>query len=552
MTVKKIFFETLARQQLLLGIVTLTNAVQVTLGPCGRNVVIERGFGAPIVTKDGVTVAKEIELKDRVQNMGAQLLREVASKTADVAGDGTTTATILAKNIIVEGSKYVTSGIDSIQLKRGIDDAVKFVVSKLKENSLECVDESSIAQVGTISANYDETIGKIIAEAMRRVGKDGVVTVENGNGLTDELVVVEGLQFDRGYISPYFANFKNNTICELENPVVFITDKKISSMRDLILILETVAKSGRSLFIIAEDVDGEALATLVINNVRGLIKVCVAKAPGFGDRRKDLLEDIAVLTNTIVFSDESGSSVQSVSFDLLGAAKKIICTKDDTTIIGVNNSTEAVATRLKQLQELKKSVTSEYDREKLQERIAKLSGGIGIIKIGAATEAEMNEKKYRVEDALHATRAAVEEGVLPGGGVAFVKISNLLKQLKCPNEDRQRGINVIANVLTSPLKQIVVNGGYEPSIVLKQLEENDNFNYGFDVTTGKYGDMVSFGILDPTKVARCALQNAASIACLLISTECAIVEYSDKHQKTKVAPSQMPYNEQFSDNSGNY
>lgn len=522
MVAKRIFFGDVAKQQLLIGIIKLTRAVQTTLGPCGRNVIIEKSFGAPIITKDGVTVAKEVELEDSVQNMGAQLLKEVASKTADIAGDGTTTATVLAKSIIMEGAKCVTAGMDPMELKRGIDYAVETAVVLLKKMSLPCVDDSMVTQVGTISANYDVKVGLIIAEAMRRVGKDGVITVENGTSLIDELVVVEGMQFDRGYLSPYFANAKNGTVCELENPLVLVTDKKISSIRDILAVLEMVTKAGRALFIIADDIDGEALATLVVNSVRGLLKVCVAKAPGFGDRRKELLEDISILTSTKVFSDESGLLLAKVSFEDLGNVKRIISTRETTTLIGGSSNLKKVSTRIEQLRVLLKESLSDYDKEKLHERMAKLSGGVAVIKVGAATEVEMNEKKFRVEDALHATRAAVEEGVLPGGGVSYIKICKELKNLQCSSVDQKHGVDIVIQALKAPLYQIATNGGYDASVVVNKVCESSLFNYGFNAVTGEYGDMVSFGILDPTKVVRCALQNAASVAGLLITTECSI------------------------------
>jgi chaperonin GroEL len=529
MVIKKIYFGETAKQQLLKGVLLLTKSVQVTLGPCGRNVIIEKSFGLPCITKDGVTVAKEIELEDKVQNLGAQLLKEVASRTSNVAGDGTTTATVLAKNIIVEGSKCVVAGMNPMDLKRGIDKAVSAAVTLLQKASMPCVDNIAITQVGTISANSDESIGSIIATAMTKVGKDGVITVENGNSLFDELVVVDGMQFDRGYISPYFTNIKNGTVCELENPAFLITDKKITTVRVLLPLLESIAKTGRSLFIIADDVDGEALATLVVNNVRGLVKVCVVKTPGFGDRRKDLLADIAILTGTKVFSDESTFYLDTATVDMLGCCRKVISTKDSTTIIGGIGDSTVINERIEQIRYLYKESTSDYDKEKLKERIAKLSGGIAVIKVGAATEIEMNEKKDRIEDALHATRAAVEEGVLPGGGVSYVKICEDIKKIICINEDQRQGVLIVARALLSPLKQIAENAGYDPAVVVNNvLAGGTDFNYGFNAATGCYGNMVSFGILDPTKVVRYALQNAASVASLLITTECAIVELKGK------------------------
>ena len=551
MVAKKIYFGETAKQQLLKGVLLLTKSVQVTLGPCGRNVIIEKNFGVPCITKDGVTVAKEIELEDRVQNLGAQLLKEVASRTSSVAGDGTTTATVLAKNIIVEGSKCVVAGMNPMDLKRGIDKAVSVAVTLLQKSSMPCVDNIAITQVGTISANSDENIGRIIATAMVKVGKDGVITVENGNSLSDELVVVDGMQFDRGYISPYFTNIKNGTVCELENPVFLITDRKINTVRVLLPLLESTAKTGRPLFIIAYDVDGEALATLVVNNVRGLVKVCAVKTPGFGDRRKDLLADIAILTGTKVFSDDSTFSLDTVTIDMLGCCRKVISTKDNTTIIGGVGDSTVINERIEQIRYLFKESTSDYDKEKLRERIAKLSGGIAVIKVGAATEIEMNEKKDRIEDALHATRAAVEEGVLPGGGVSYVKICDEIKKIVCANEDQRQGVLIVARALLSPLKQIAENAGYDSAVVINNvLAGSGEFNYGFNAATGCYGDMVSFGIIDPTKVVRYALQNAASIASLLITTECAIVELNEKLKHTNSTQIGMGGNSKDSDFNG--
>lgn len=549
MVVKKIFFGETVKQQLLKGIVTLTKAVQVTLGPCGRNVVISKNYGLPTITKDGVTVAKEIELEDSLQNLGAQLLKEIASKTADVAGDGTTTATILGKHIVLEGSKCVIAGMDPMGLKRGIDKAVAYAVALLKEASTPCIDSNFITQVGTISANSDTKIGEIISTAMEKVGKDGVITVENGNSLFDELVVVDGMEFDRGYISPYFTNTKNGTVCELDNPVFLVTDKKITNIRVLLPLLESVSKQGRSLLIVADDIIGEALATLVVNNVRGLVKVCGVKAPGFGDRRRELLEDIAILTGTKVFSEENGFNLEDVVIDVLGNCKKVISSKETTTIIGGTGDSKKLEQRVEKLRFLLQEASSEYDKEKLKERIAKLSGGVAVIKVGAATEVEMNEKKDRVEDALHATRAAVEEGVLPGGGVSYIKICEKIANLECSDSVQKQGILIVTRALSAPIRQIAENAGYESPVVVENVLKNKNFNYGFNAASGVYGDMFSFGILDPTKVVRSALQNAASIASLLITTECAIVH--SKQETKKIDNTQIGSGDGF-DYSGDY
>jgi chaperonin GroEL len=534
MAAKVINFSDEARQRMLVGVNTLANAVKVTLGPRGRNVVLEKSFGAPVVTKDGVSVAKEIELKNKFENMGAQMVKEVASKTADVAGDGTTTATVLAQAILREGQKAVTAGMNPMDLKRGLDKAVSAAVEELKKISKPCKDRKAIAQVGTISANLDESIGNIIADAMDKVGKEGVITVEEGSGLDNELEVVEGMQFDRGYLSPYFVNNQQNMSVELDNPYLLIHDKKISSIRDLLPVLEAVAKSGRSLLIIAEDVEGEALATLVVNNIRGIVKIAAVKAPGFGDRRKAMLEDIAIVSGGRVISDEIGLSLEKATVDMLGNAKKVQITKDDTTIIGGAGKKKEIDGRAEQIRRQIEDTTSDYDREKLQERLAKLAGGVAVIKVGAATEVEMKEKKARVEDALHATRAAVEEGVVAGGGVALVRAMTAIKNLKGDNHDQDVGINIARRSMEEPLRQIVANAGQEPSVVLAKVAEGKG-NFGYDAARGDYGDMIELGILDPTKVARSALQNAASIAGLMITTEAMVAELP-KEDKAPAMP----------------
>lgn len=516
-----------ARQRLLDGVVALANAVQETLGPRGRNVVIESKFGAPTITKDGVTVAKAIELEDNIANMGAQMIKEVASQTSEVAGDGTTTATVLAKHIVIEGNKCVVAGMNPMDLKRGIDKAVVAAVKAIKEMAKPCNDNSTIAQVGMISANSDESIGKVIAEAMAKVGKEGVITVENGNGLDDELTVVEGMQFDRGYISPYFVNNQHNMSCELENPYILLVDKKISNIREMLPVLEGVAKAGRALLIIAEDVEGEALATLVVNTIRGIVKVCAVKAPAFGDRRKAMLEDIAILTNGQVISEDIGLTLESATIEQLGSAKRVIITKDNTTIIDGSGDHDKIHGRVEELRKAVADSTSDYDKEKLNERIAKLSGGVAVIKIGAATEVEMKEKKDRVDDALHATRAAVEEGVLPGGGVAFIRILDSVKKVSGDNDDQNQGINIVLRALEAPLRQIVANAGGEPAVVVDKVKSGSD-NFGYNAATGEFGDMVKFGILDPAKVTRSALQHAASIAGLMITTECTVSELPKK------------------------
>ncbi len=534
MAAKELKFHEDARQRMMHGVSVLANAVKVTLGPRGRNVVLEKSFGAPTITKDGVTVAKEIELKDKFENMGAQMVREVASKTADDAGDGTTTATVLAQSILKEGMKAVAAGMNPMDLKRGIEKAVSAAVEELKKLSKPCADDKSIAQVGTISANSDEAIGNSIAEAMKKVGKEGVITVEEGSGLENELEVVEGMQFDRGYLSPYFITNQAAMSAELENPYVLIHDKKISSIRDLLPVLEAVAKSGRSLLLIAEDVEGEALATLVVNTIRGIVKVAAVKAPGFGDRRKAMLQDVAVLTGGTVISEEVGLSLEKATLDELGTCKKVVINKEDTTLIGGAGSQKDIHARIEQIRKQIDEATSDYDREKLQERLAKLAGGVALIKVGAATEVEMKEKKARVEDALHATRAAVEEGVVPGGGVALVRAYDVLKDLRGDNHDQDTGISIVRRALEEPLRQIVANAGAEASVVLARVAEGKG-NFGYNASTGQYGDMIEMGILDPTKVARTALQNAASVAGLMITTEAMVAELP-KEEKTPPMP----------------
>ncbi len=519
------------------GVNILANAVKVTLGPKGRNVVLDKSFGAPTITKDGVSVAKEIELDDKFENMGAQMVKEVASQTSDVAGDGTTTATVLAQAILREGMKAVTSGMNPMDLKRGIDKAVTTAVEELKKISQPCVDDKSIAQVGTISANSDEAVGRIIADAMEKVGKEGVITVEEGSTLENELDVVEGMQFDRGYLSPYFINNQQNMSVELDNPYILLFDKKISNIRDLLPLLEGVAKSGKPLLIIAEDVEGEALATLVVNNIRGIVKVAAVKAPGFGDRRKAMLEDIAILTGGQVISEEVGLSLEKATpEEHLGNAKKVQITKENTTIIDGAGKPSDIEARVTQIRAQIEESTSDYDREKLQERVAKLAGGVAVIKVGAATEIEMKEKKARVEDALHSTRAAVEEGVVPGGGVALIRAQKAVKALKGGNHDQDVGIAIAARAMEEPLRQIVSNAGDEPSVVLNKVVEGEG-NFGYNAATGEYGDMVEFGVLDPTKVTRSALQNAGSVAGLMITTEAMVAEIP---QEEKAAGGGMP------------
>jgi len=529
MSAKEIKFSDSARQRMMHGVNVLANAVKVTLGPKGRNVVLEKSFGAPVVTKDGVSVAKEIELEDKFENMGAQMVKEVASKTADTAGDGTTTATVLAQSILREGQKAVTAGMNPMDLKRGIDKAIAAAVEELKKLSKPCADTKAIAQVGTISANSDESIGKIIADAMDKVGKEGVITVEEGSGLENELEVVEGMQFDRGYLSPYFINNQQSMSAELENPFILVYDKKISNIRDMLPVLEGVAKSGRSLLIIAEDVEGEALATLVVNNLRGIVKVAAVKAPGFGDRRKAMLQDIAILTGGTVISEEVGLSLEKATLNDLGSAKKIQISKEETTIIDGAGKKQNIEARTTEIRRQIEDTTSDYDREKLQERLAKLAGGVAVIKVGAATEVEMKEKKARVEDALHATRAAVEEGVVPGGGVALLRARTALAKLKGDNHDQDVGIGIARRAMEEPLRQIVKNAGEEDSVIVAKIEEGKD-NFGYNAATGEYGDMIKMGILDPTKVSRSALQNAGSIAGLMITTEAMVAELPKKEK----------------------
>ena len=508
---------------MLKGVNVLANAVKVTLGPKGRNVVLEKSYGAPTITKDGVSVAKEIELSDKFENMGAQMVKEVSSQTSDVAGDGTTTATVLAQAMVREGLKAVAAGMNPMDLKRGIDKAVHAAVDFLKDMSKPCADTKAIAQVGTISANSDENIGNIIADAMQKVGKEGVITVEEGSGFENELDVVEGMQFDRGYLSPYFVNNQQNMTSELEDPYVLLHDKKISNIRDLLPALEAVAKAGRPLLMIAEDIEGEALATLVVNTIRGIVKVCAVKAPGFGDRRKAMLQDIAILTGATVISEEVGLSLEKATLNELGTAKRIVISKEETTIIDGAGTEQDIKARCEQIRTQMEDTTSDYDREKLQERLAKLAGGVAVIKVGAATEVEMKEKKARVEDALHATRAAVEEGIVPGGGVALVRAQATMTELSGDNHDQDVGISIARRAMEEPLRQIVANAGDEQSVVLNKVLEGAG-NFGYNAANGVYGDMVEMGILDPTKVARSALQNAASVAGLMITTECMVAE----------------------------
>src|SRR5436309_5780344 len=523
MAAKDVVFGGEARARMVEGVNILANAVKVTLGPKGRNVVLERSFGAPTVTKDGVSVAKEVELKDKLQNMGAQMVKEVASKTSDIAGDGTTTATVLAQAIVREGMKYVAAGMNPMDLKRGIDKAVTALVEELKKASKPTTTSKEIAQVGTISANSDDSIGQIIAEAMDKVGKEGVITVEDGKSLANELDVVEGMQFDRGYLSPYFINNPEKQSAILENPFVLLFDKKISNIRDLLPTLEQVAKAGRPLLIVAEEVEGEALATLVVNTIRGILKVVAVKAPGCGDRRKAMLEDIAILTGGKVIAEEVGLSLEKVTLADLGSAKRIEVGKENTIIIDGAGAASDIEARVKQVRVQIEEGTSDYDREKLQERVAKLAGGVAVIKVGAATEVEMKEKKARVEDALHATRAAVEEGIVAGGGVALLRARSNLKNLKGDNADQDAGIKIVLRALEEPMRQIVANSGDEPSVVVNKVVEK-NGNFGFNAQTGEYGDLVAMGVVDPTKVARFALQNASSVASLMLTTEAMIAE----------------------------
>ena len=532
MAAKDVQFHDNARARIVHGVNVLADAVKVTLGPKGRNVVLERGYGAPLITKDGVSVAKEVELKDKLENMGAQMVKQVASKTADVAGDGTTTATVLAQSIVREGMRYVAAGMNPMDLKRGIDKAVSTVVDELKKLSKPCATSKEIAQVATISANSDAAIGDIIAEAMEKAGKEGVITIEEGKSLENELDVVEGMQFDRGYISPYFINQPDKQMAVLEDPMILLHDKKISSIRDLLPVLEEVAKAGKPLLIVAEDVDGEALATLVVNSMRGVLKVAAVKAPGFGDRRKAMLEDIAILTGGTVISEEVGLSLEKATVKDLGRAKRVEIRKETTTIIDGAGEQQVITDRVASIQRQIEETTSDYDREKLQERVAKLAGGVAVIKIGAATEVEMKEKKDRVDDALHATRAAVEEGIVPGGGVALLRARASIKSLKGENHDQDAGIKIVLRALEEPLRAIAANAGDEPSVVIAKVEEGKG-NYGYNAANGEYGDLVDIGVIDPTKVTRTALQNAASVAGLILTTDATVTE-APKEQKPAV------------------
>ena len=524
---KDIKFGDSARQKLLAGVNVLADAVRVTLGPKGRNVILDKSFGAPTVTKDGVSVAKEIELEDKFENMGAQMVKEVASQTSDIAGDGTTTATVLAQSILNEGLKSVAAGMNPMDLKRGVDKAIVAMVKEVEALSAPCTDSKAIAQVGTISANSDEAVGAIIAEAMGKVGKEGVITVEDGSGLENELDVVEGMQFDRGYLSAYFINNQDNMSADLENPFILLFDKKISNIRDMLPLLENVAKAGRPLLVIAEDVEGEALATLVVNNMRGIVKVAAVKAPGFGDRRKSMLEDIGILTGGTVISEEVGLDLEGTSLEDLGSAKRVQISKENTTIIDGAGEVKNIEGRVAQIRAQIEETSSDYDREKLQERVAKLAGGVAVIKVGASTEIEMKEKKARVEDALHSTRAAVEEGVVPGGGVALVRALQKVSGLTGDNEDQNVGISLLLKAVTTPLRQIVSNSGEEASVVLDKVSAGKG-NYGFNAATGEYGDMIEMGILDPAKVTRAALQAAGSVASLMITTEAMVSELPEE------------------------
>ncbi|GLQ45008.1 60 kDa chaperonin [Dyella lipolytica] len=535
MAAKEVRFGEDARARILKGVNTLANAVKVTLGPKGRNVLLQKSFGAPTITKDGVSVAKEIELADAYENMGAQIVKEVASKTSDVAGDGTTTATVLAQAFIREGLKAVAAGINPMDLKRGIDKAVTAAVEELKKLSKPTADDKAIAQVGTISANSDSAIGDIIATAMKKVGKEGVITVEEGSGLENELDVVEGMQFDRGYLSPYFINNQQSQQVELDDPYILIHDKKISNVREMLPVLEAVAKAGKPLLIVAEEVEGEALATLVVNTIRGIVKVAAVKAPGFGDRRKAILEDIAILTNGQVISEEVGLQLEKATITDLGRAKRVVITKENTTIIDGAGEAARIQSRIGQIKAQIEETSSDYDREKLQERVAKLAGGVAVIKVGAATEVEMKEKKARVEDALHATRAAVEEGVVPGGGVALIRALKAVEGLKGDNHEQDLGIAITRRALEAPLREIVFNAGAEPSVIVNQVKEGKG-NFGYNAATGEFGDMVEMGILDPTKVTRSALQYASSVAGLAITTEAMVAELPKKEEHNHGGP----------------
>ena len=538
MSAKEVYFDEEARKRMAAGVNILANAVKATLGPKGRNVVLDKSFGAPTVTKDGVSVAKEVELEDKFENMGAQMVKEVASQTSDVAGDGTTTATVLAQSIVMEGMKAVAAGMNPMDLKRGLEKAVNKAVDSLQDSSKPCADSKAIAQVGSISANADTSIGDIISEAMDKVGKEGVITVEDGNALVNELDVVEGMQFDRGYLSPYFINNQDNMTAELEEPYILLHDKKISNIRDLLPLLEGVAKAGKPLMIIAEDVEGEALATLVVNTIRGIVKVCAAKAPGFGDRRKAMLQDIAVLTGGTVISEEVGLSLEKASLDDLGSAKRVSVSKENTTIVDGAGQASDIKGRVEQIKAQIEEATSDYDKEKLQERMAKLAGGVAVIKVGAATEVEMKEKKARVEDALHATRAAVEEGVVPGGGVALLRARTVLNDMTGDNHDQDMGIGIAKRAMEEPLRQIVSNSGAEASVILAKVDDGEG-NYGYNAATDEFGDMIEMGILDPTKVVRTALQNASSVAGLMITTQAMVAEKPKEEAHDHAAATDM-------------
>ncbi|KVA04841.1 molecular chaperone GroEL [Burkholderia latens] len=540
MAAKDVKFSDGARSRIVKGVNVLADAVKVTLGPKGRNVVIERSFGAPVITKDGVSVAKEIELKDRFENMGAQIVKQVASKTADVAGDGTTTATVLAQAIVQEGMKHVAAGMNPMDLKRGIDKAVGAVLDELRKVSRPISTHKEIAQVGAISANSDEAIGKIIADAMEKVGKEGVITVEDGKSLDNELDVVEGMQFDRGYVSPYFINDPDKQAAYLDDALILLHDKKISSIRDLLPILEAASKAGKPLLIVAEDVEAEALATLVVNAMRGILKVAAVKAPGFGDRRKAMLEDIAILTGATVISEETGKQLDKATLDDLGRAKRVEVRKDETIIIDGAGDAARIDARVKSIRVQIDEATSDYDREKLQERVAKLAGGVAVIKVGAVTEVEMKEKKDRVDDALHATRAAVDEGIVPGGGVALLRARTALSDLKGANADQDAGIRIVLRALEAPLRVIVANAGEEPSVVISKVLEG-NGNFGYNAATGEYGDLVEAGVVDPTKVTRTALQNAASIAGLVLTTDATVAEAPKEESAAPAASPELGY-----------
>lgn len=533
---KQVVFGEAGRNRLVEGVNVLANAVKVTLGPKGRNVVIDQSYGTPTITKDGVTVAKAVEVEDSVANQGAQMVREVASKTNDVAGDGTTTATVLAQSIVNEGLKYVAAGMNPIGIKRGIDKAIEAAVAEIQKISKPIETNEEVAQVGTISANNDKQIGKIIAEAMEKVGKEGVITIEDGSGLTDELDVVEGMQFDRGFLSPYFVTDPDKQMAVLENPLILITDSKISTIRDMIPVLEGTAKAGRPLMIIADDVDGEALATLVVNKMRGVLNVCAVKAPAFGDRKAAMLQDIAVLTGGEMITSSLSMKLEDVKIEQLGSAGKVEITKDKTTIINGKGDRKDIDERVEGLQAVLKETTSDYDREKLQERIARLAAGVGVIKVGAATEVEMKERKDRVDDALHATRAAVEEGIVPGGGVALIRARKAIEAMKGEDDEQDAGIKIVLRAMEEPLRQIVKNAGYEPSVIVTKVVESEQEKFGFNAQTGEFGDMIMMGVLDPTKVTRCALQNAGSVASLILTTDCVIAEKPEKNNGS-AAPS---------------